>query len=44
MGPKDKIATKLEKTLIMDGPEDSIAMGSIFFLLPSYPSLWAFIC
>ena len=44
IGPKDKIATELEETLIMDGPEDSIAMGSIFLLLPSYPSPWTFIC
>jgi len=34
IGPKDKIATELEETLIMDGPEDSIAMGSIFFSSP----------
>jgi hypothetical protein len=43
-GPKDKIATELEETLIMGGPEDSIAAGSILFLLPYYPSPWTFIC
>jgi hypothetical protein len=33
IGPKDKIATELEETIIMEGPEDSIAMGSILFPL-----------
>jgi hypothetical protein len=33
IGPKDLIATALEDDLIMNGPEDSIARGSISFPL-----------
>ncbi len=37
-GPKDKNATALEDGLIMDGPEDSIARGSISFPRSQYYS------
>jgi hypothetical protein len=31
IGPKDLASTELESSLVMDGPEDAIARGSISF-------------